>query len=86
MMKFSNLILALMVSSSLLHNTAYALDIIPDDITAWTERGIVLSTGATGSWDEKKAQQDPSVFIKRTAPIIYIIWQASRVAGMQMMM
>ncbi len=59
MMKFSNLILALMVSSSLLYNTVYALDTVPDDITAWTERGIVLSTGADGSWDEKKSTARP---------------------------
>lgn len=35
------------------HGIAYALDEIPEDISTWTEQGVVLQSGAAGSWDEK---------------------------------
>ena len=41
------------------HNATYALDTIPEDISTWTERGTVLSTGVAGTWDEKASRAAP---------------------------
>ena len=35
------------------HGNAYALDEIPVDLSSWTEQGAVLSSGPSGSWDER---------------------------------
>jgi len=57
-MKFFNLFhvinLIFVASSFFLHSTVYATDVIPDDISAWTEQGTVLTYGVPGSWDEKE--------------------------------
>ena len=34
-------------------SAGYALDYIPEDISAWQEKGIVLERGAPGSWEDK---------------------------------
>ena len=47
------------------HGIAYALDTIPEDISAWTERGVVLKSGAAESWDEKAFLVKPVGFYKK---------------------
>lgn len=41
------------------YQPAYALDAVPDDISAWTEQGVALAHGAPGTWDEKATLVKP---------------------------
>lgn len=51
---FRTINLVFVASSFFLHSVVYAIDMIPDDISAWTEQGTVLTYGVPGSWDEKE--------------------------------
>lgn len=52
-MKPMQAITILFAALLLLPAMAQALDNIPEDITTWTEQGVVLRHGPAGTWDEK---------------------------------
>ncbi|MBL1275176.1 MAG: hypothetical protein COB30_003735 [Ectothiorhodospiraceae bacterium] len=45
--------LALTATLFLPPSSLYALDVIPEDLSTWVEKGTVLTYGTPGSWDEK---------------------------------
>ena len=61
------------------HDIAYAFDKIPEGISTWTEHGIVLESGAAGSWDEKAFLVRPMGFYKKDN--IYYLYYLSGFEG-----
>jgi len=47
------------------HGITYAHDKIPEDISAWTEHGVILESGPAGSWDERTYKVAPAGFYKK---------------------
>ncbi len=54
---------------------AWGIDAIPEDIDAWTEQGVVLSSGPPGSWDEKPYLLKPVGVYKKDG-IYYLYYLA----------
>lgn len=52
-----------------------ALDLIPEDIDAWTEQGVVLRSGPAGSWDEKPFLLKP-VGVHKKDGVYYLFYLA----------
>lgn len=66
---------ALCVSVVFAAGDSIALDDIPSEISAWTERGIVLSHGAQGSWDEVADLVEPIGTYKKDG-VYYMFYTA----------
>lgn len=56
-------------------SAGYALDYIPEDISAWQEKGIVLERGAPGSWEDKDFAVRPVGVYKKDG-IYYLYYLA----------
>lgn len=67
--KFFHVIIIVLLTQS----TAHALDTISDNISEWTERGIVLSHGSPGSWDEKSSTKPIGIYKRNGVYFLYYL-------------
>jgi hypothetical protein len=54
-------------------SNTFALDTIPEDISTWTEQGVVLKHGASGQWDEKTRAIVP-IGIHKISGVYYLYY------------
>jgi hypothetical protein len=65
----------LMLAALLMHNIAHGIDAIPENMSGWTEQGVVLTDGPSGAWDEKNFVNRPIGFEKKDG-MYYLYYNA----------